>query len=209
MTVERWGAATAPATIVYVGALHSDSSLWAPVITHLHGLLAGGIAQLTYTSRDRVGGVAPSSVATQMSHRVEELDTALTCAVGAVVLVTHSTGSLLAHAYAHRHPYRAAALAGLVLINGVTDRSWPASPATPVLRGVPAFVLAGGEDSRFSRAHSHRLAELVWADYDLVPGGGHCLPRSAPEQTAAPILAALDLAYRTEITGSSDSGDRP
>ena len=52
---------------------------------------------------------------------------------------------------------------------------------------MPATVLAGERDARFATAGRHLAARLPAARLLIVPGGGHGLPREAPQAVAAAI----------------------
>ncbi|WP_405135454.1 alpha/beta fold hydrolase [Nocardia sp. NBC_01388] len=67
------------------------------------------------------------------------------------------------------------------------------------LRQLPTFVIAGERDRIVPPAQSVRLADKIWADYELVPGAGHSLPHTQPDRAADTILQALEIAYRSEI----------
>lgn len=269
---KRWGSRPAPATVVYVHGLLADSNYWTPLACCLYERLGDGITQIAYDQRGHGNSGKPHRRLTTTMHRLaEDLDTVLTQASGSIVLVSHSAGSLLLHAWAERYPHRAAALSGVVMFNGAAEfpeftrlpkayRIWPqrlhgwrngpldcvsaaaaallerrfrkanarrrslehpaaetrcdARVITDVLaaysdaylskdteirmRSVPSFVLAGERDRVVPPAQAIRLAERVWADYELVPGVGHSLPHSNPERAAETILQALDVAYRAD-----------
>ncbi|MGW5110587.1 alpha/beta fold hydrolase [Nocardia sp. NPDC004123] len=73
------------------------------------------------------------------------------------------------------------------------------SEAAAVLRSIPTFVIAGERDRIVPPAQSVRLADKIWADYELVPGAGHSFPHAEPDHAAEAILHALEIAYRNEI----------
>ncbi|MBY8858603.1 alpha/beta hydrolase [Nocardia sp. CA2R105] len=139
LAATRWGPRPAAATIVYVHGLLTDSGVWDRLTRCLHDRVEGGIAQIVYDQRGQGNsGRPPRRSSTTMDRLAEDLDTVLAHAVGAVVLVAHSTGSLLMQAWAQRYPQRAATLSGLVLING--------SAEFPDLPGLPAIYRTWPED---------------------------------------------------------------
>lgn len=71
--------------------------------------------------------------------------------------------------------------------------------AAMLLRSIPTFVVAGERDRVVPPAQSIRLAERIWADYELVPGAGHSLPHTAPDRAAEVIIQALDAIHRNVI----------
>ncbi|MFE3228575.1 alpha/beta fold hydrolase [Nocardia sp. NPDC059228] len=73
------------------------------------------------------------------------------------------------------------------------------SEAAAVLRSVPTFVIAGERDRIVPPAQSVRLADKIWADYELVPDAGHSFPHAEPDHAAEAILHALEIAYRNEV----------
>ncbi|MEV0109225.1 alpha/beta hydrolase [Nocardia sp. NPDC050799] len=68
-----------------------------------------------------------------------------------------------------------------------------------VWRCIPTWMLTGGLDPLMSPRRCRALAERVWADHDCVPGAGHSLPHTDPRRASQPILAALEVAYRTHL----------
>ncbi|MFR9769374.1 alpha/beta fold hydrolase [Nocardia sp. SC052] len=66
-----------------------------------------------------------------------------------------------------------------------------------VMRSIPSWVVAGDLDPVVTPSHAQVLAERIWADFENVPGAGHSLPYVEPVKAAEPILAALEVAYRT------------
>ncbi|WP_280453717.1 alpha/beta fold hydrolase [Nocardia brasiliensis] len=74
--------------------------------------------------------------------------------------------------------------------------------AINALRGIPTWVQTGQLDPVVAPRCSRQLAEQIWAEYDTVPGAGHSLPHVHPDRASEPILAALEVAYRTHrLTG--------
>ncbi|MEV0764809.1 alpha/beta hydrolase [Nocardia sp. NPDC050435] len=68
--------------------------------------------------------------------------------------------------------------------------------AAVAMRSTPSFVL-GGELDRIVAAHdSVRLADAIWADYEMIPGATHSLPHTHPELAEDAVLRALEVAYR-------------
>lgn len=119
LTVRGLGRHEAPATIVYLHGAFTDSCCWNAVRWRLHEQLDGGIWQLAYDQRGfGSSGRSSRGHSITLAQLADDLDAVLTRATGAVVLVTHSVGSLVALAYAHKHPHRAAALSGIVMLNG-------------------------------------------------------------------------------------------
>ncbi|MEU2258101.1 alpha/beta fold hydrolase [Nocardia xishanensis] len=70
--------------------------------------------------------------------------------------------------------------------------------AVGTLRTIPTWVLAGRGDPVVAAGSAERFAEQIWADYDSVPEAGHSLPYVNPVRAAEPVLAALEVAYRTQ-----------
>lgn len=126
----RSGPAMAAATVVYVHGLLCDGGYWRPLTDSVHRRLDGQVAQIVYDQRGHGSSGRPHrSTETTLEQLANDLDIVLTQATGAVVLVTHSAGSLIAAAYAHLYPARAAALSGLILFNGAGE--FPEFPALP------------------------------------------------------------------------------
>ncbi|MFE2999752.1 alpha/beta fold hydrolase [Nocardia sp. NPDC059246] len=71
--------------------------------------------------------------------------------------------------------------------------------AAALLRGIPTFVIAGERDRVVPPTQSARLAERIWADYELVPGVGHSLPHAQPGRAADAIVPALEAVERNAI----------
>jgi pimeloyl-ACP methyl ester carboxylesterase len=69
--------------------------------------------------------------------------------------------------------------------------------AASVMRSIPSWVVAGDLDPVVTASHTQALAERIWADFENIPGAGHSLPYATPVKAAEPILAALEVAYRT------------
>ncbi|MEV6338735.1 alpha/beta hydrolase [Nocardia vinacea] len=268
LSAARLGPACPPASVVYVHAMLTDSTYWTPLTECLHQRLDGAIAQIVYDQRAYGTSEHPAPRArTTLPTLVEDLDTVLAHAHGAVVLVTHSVASLLVQAWAEQYPHRARALAGIVLFNGCPEFPWRPtddihtetrrsrraahqlleeltthlfepplryraphrSPfdatggatrlenhdamladlaaysgaaltdeAASALRAIPSWVLTGQLDPVVAPARSQHLAERIWGDYDSVPDAGHSLPYVEPCKACEPILAALEVAYRTQ-----------
>ncbi|WP_327116050.1 alpha/beta hydrolase [Nocardia sp. NBC_01730] len=70
--------------------------------------------------------------------------------------------------------------------------------AASILRGVPTWVLTGPLDPVVAPSRSQHMAERIWGDYDSFPDAGHSLPYAEPAKACGPILAALEVAYRTQ-----------
>lgn len=70
--------------------------------------------------------------------------------------------------------------------------------AASALRAIPTWVLTGHLDPVILPSRSQHLAERIWGDYDSVPDAGHSLPYVEPGKACEPILAALEVAYRTQ-----------
>jgi len=170
LAVRRLGPLGAPATIVYVHGLLTDSNYWTPLTDCLDQRLDGGVAQVVYDQRGHGNSGRPHRrLTTTMHHLVEDLDTVLTHASGSVLLVTHSAGSLLAHAWAERYPHRAAKLSGLVIFNGSAEfpefaslpklyrtlprrlHRWRHGPLDPLSAAAAALL-----DRRFRRTSTRR-----------------------------------------------------
>ncbi|WP_067891570.1 alpha/beta fold hydrolase [Nocardia vaccinii] len=281
LAATRWGTPTAPATVVYVHGFLEDSSIWAEVAQRVHERVEGGIAQLVYDQRGQGHSGNPSRrLTTTMRQLAEDLDTVLTYASGSIVLVAHSTGSLIVHAWAEHYPQRAAALSGLVVLNGGAEfpetpglprryrrraqqlRRWRHGPlesaatasasmlrrklrrvstgaATNLLsarcdarvlidvldalyraalsedtaqrlRTVPSFVLTGEHDRIVPPTQSIRLADRIWSELDIVPGGDHRLPCTSPDRVVDAILEVLEIVHHSKrivSTGLSDDAE--
>ncbi|MFF7941620.1 alpha/beta hydrolase [Nocardia gamkensis] len=115
------GPESAPATVVYVHGVLTDSSYCSPLTAYLHQRLDGGIAQVVYDQRGH-GHSDPTRSGRRitMDALVEDLDAVLATVSGAVVLVAHSVASLVVQAWIATFPHRARGLAGVVLLNGCT-----------------------------------------------------------------------------------------
>ncbi|MET8778996.1 alpha/beta fold hydrolase [Nocardia sp. NPDC004654] len=178
LSATRLGPVLSPASVVYIPGLLTDSTYWTPLTAHLHARLDGGITQIVY-SRPQRHLYDRHHARSAVPVLVEDLDTILTLAHGAVILVAHSAGSLLVSAWAQHYPRRAGALAGLVLLN-----PWPD------LRDVTALLEAHG--ARGARRREHLLlAELTSNLYDP-PNGG--LPRCSRIDTSKADVDALGTA---------------
>ncbi|WP_051194226.1 alpha/beta fold hydrolase [Nocardia jiangxiensis] len=276
LAATRVGRPTAAATLVYVHPLLRERRFWAPITTGVHEHLCGAVTQLTYDQRGHGDSQAPHrGEVTTVARLAEDLDTVLTHASGSVVLVAHSTGAQLVHAYATTHREHAAALAGLVLLNAAPEppalprylRTWPQRlirlrrhpalhaltaageaalgyrldhtrrphlpPSTvdprarvdvlaahsggfgfftgvaEAMRHIPSAVLAGEQDPLVPPQHAVRLADALWADYDIVAGAGHDLPRTHPARATDTITCTLDHALRTHLDHASGSTRTP
>lgn len=66
-------------------------------------------------------------------------------------------------------------------------------------RCIPTWMLTGALDALAPPRRCQALAERLWADFDCVPGAGHSLPYAHPHRASQPILAALEVAYRTHL----------
>lgn len=269
LAATRWGTPTAPATVVYVHGFLEDSSIWGDVTQRVHERVEGGIAQIVYDQRGQgLSGNPSRRLTTTMRQLAEDLDTVLTCASGSIVLVAHSTGSLIVHAWAEHYPQRATALSGLVVLNGSAEfpetpglprrhrrraqqlRRWrhgPVEPAATVgaallmrklrrastnatasmpparcdtrvlvdildavyhaalsedtaqrLRTVPSFVLTGEHDRIVPPTQSIRLADRIWSELDIVPGGDHRLPCTSPDRAVDSILEVLEIVHHSK-----------
>ncbi|MFI6779197.1 alpha/beta fold hydrolase [Nocardia sp. NPDC050412] len=268
LSAARLGPAHPPASVVYVHAMLTDSTYWTPLTECLHQRLEGVIAQIVYDQRAHGTSEHPDPGGrTILPTLVDDLDTVLAHAHGAVVLVAHSVASLLVQAWAAQYPRRARALAGIVFFNGCPEFPWCPTPdihaktrrsqraarhlleelttylfepplryrtphrspfdaiggatrlenldamladlavysgaaltdeAASVLRAVPSWVLTGQLDLVVVPSRSQHLAERIWGDYDSVPDAGHSLPYAEPAKACEPILAALEVAYRTQ-----------
>ncbi|WP_162272711.1 alpha/beta fold hydrolase [Nocardia lijiangensis] len=250
----RLGPASSPASVVYVHGMLADSRYWTPLVEHLHARLDGAITQIVYDQRGHGHSPRPTGGGGMgLAVFLEDLDTVVAHAPGAVVLVAHSVAISLATAWVARYRPRARTLAGLVLFNGCPDfpprlpsvmsagratrrrflrrgqrvadllssgiadavagegnldaaldvlaaygRLPLTEDATSTLRSIPTWVLAGREDPVVAAGSAARLAEQIWADFDSVPDAGHSLPFIDPVRAAAPVLAALEVAYRSQ-----------
>ncbi|WP_327119019.1 alpha/beta hydrolase [Nocardia sp. NBC_01730] len=67
-----------------------------------------------------------------------------------------------------------------------------------IMRSIPTWVMTGQLDPVVAPSRSQHLAERIWGDYDSVPGAGHSLPYIEAAKASEPILAALEVAYRTQ-----------
>ncbi|MFE9324173.1 alpha/beta fold hydrolase [Nocardia sp. NPDC052278] len=264
LSAKRIGPLSAPASVVYVHGMLTNSAYWRPLTEHLHQRLDGGIAQITFDQRGHGGSEHTGRGArSTLPTLVNDLDAIVAQARGAVVLVSHSVASLLVQAWVEQYPERARALAGIVMFNGCPEFPWlPASgvddtgrrsrrrsaqlveelisylyepparhglacrrvfanrgrgadldatmaalavygsialtvEAASILRSVPTWVLTGELDPVVVPRRSRDLAEHIWGDYDSVAGAGHALPHTHPGAASEPILAALEVAYRT------------
>ncbi|MEV4237073.1 alpha/beta hydrolase [Nocardia sp. NPDC049737] len=261
LSAKRIGPLSAPASVVYVHGMLTNSAYWRPLTEHLHQRLDGGIAQITFDQRGHGGSEHTGRGArSTLPTLVNDLDAIVAQARGAVVLVSHSVASLLVQAWVEQYPERARALAGIVMFNGCPEFPWiPASdvhdtgrrsrrrrsqlveelvsylhepPAryglprrsvfanlgcdanldaalaayssvglsseiASILRFIPTWVLTGELDPVVAPRRSRHLAEHIWGDYDSVAGAGHSLPHTHPAAASEPILAALEVAYRT------------
>ncbi|WP_435592131.1 alpha/beta fold hydrolase [Nocardia sp. bgisy118] len=182
LSATRLGPVWSPASVVYIPGLLTDSTYWTSLTGHLHARLGGGITQIVY-SRPQRHLYDKTEARSVLPVLVEDLDTILTLAHGAVILVAHSAGSLLVNAWTQHYPRQAAALAGLVLLN-----PWPD------LRDVTTLV-----DSLASRGSPRRehllLAELTRHLYD--PPSHHGPLRRSRVETSTAGIDALGAALLT------------
>ncbi|MFF0532914.1 alpha/beta fold hydrolase [Nocardia amikacinitolerans] len=254
VSVTRLGPACPPASVVYVHGMLVDSSYWTPLVEHLDARLDGAVAQIVYDQRGHGRTPRPAGeAAIGLRTFLDDLNTVVAQASGAVVLVAHSVAISLVTAWVEEYPQRARELAGIVLFNGCPHFPAPlrsavstgratrrrfrrrghrvvevlgssiADPttresnydaaldvlaaygrlhltekATSTLRTIPTWVLAARRDPVVAPGSAQRLADQIWADFDSVPDAGHSLPHVDPARAAEPILAALEVAYRTQ-----------
>jgi pimeloyl-ACP methyl ester carboxylesterase len=71
--------------------------------------------------------------------------------------------------------------------------------AAEVLSRIPAVVLAGERDSVVPLQHAVGLADALRADYDIVAGAGHHLPRTHLERAADTITTIVDHTLRLHL----------
>ncbi|MQY23015.1 alpha/beta fold hydrolase [Nocardia macrotermitis] len=263
LAATRVGRPSSAATLVYIHPLLRERGFWSPLTARMHELLCGAVTQITYDQRGHGDSDRPDlDQITTVRRLAQDLHSVLEHASGSVVLVTHSTGAQLLHAYATVHRDRAADLAGLVLLNAAAEppalpryaRTWPhrlirirrhralapvaaageavlgyrlrhtglvpglgVDPRVSIdvlaahagfgfftgiaqaLRHIPSAVLAGEHDTLVPPQHAVRLADALWADYDIVAGAGHELPRTHPGRAADTITTTLDHALRTDL----------
>ena len=275
LAATRVGRPAAAVTLVYVHPLLRERRFWSPVTTGVHEHLCGAVTQLTYDQRGHGDSQAPHrGEVTTVARLAEDLDAVLAHASGSVVLVAHSTGAQLVHAYATTHREKARALAGLVFLNASVDppvlrrylRRWPQwlirlrryrglgavtaageavlgyrlvypdghrralgsadrrvrvdvlaahagfgffTGVATGLRHIPSAVLAGEHDPLVPPQRAVRLADALWADYDIVAGAGHDLPRTHPARATDTITRTLDHALRTHLEHSTTSAHTP
>ncbi|WP_249643856.1 alpha/beta hydrolase [Nocardia sputi] len=91
------------------------------------------------------------------------------------------------------HVSHGASVAATYGIPALTDTT------VSVWRCISTWMLTGTLDPLMPPRRCQALAERVWADYDCVPGAGHSLPYVDPRRASQPILAALEVAYRTHL----------
>lgn len=100
-----------------------------------------------------------------------------------LIVVAHSLGSITAlRALAAKDPVR---LGGILLVSGFAeplpklpeiDAFTDALPTfSAVLGDTPILVIASDDDGIVPTEHSARLAQLLGAEFVIVPGGGHFL----------------------------------
>ncbi|WP_067667087.1 alpha/beta fold hydrolase [Nocardia miyunensis] len=77
------------------------------------------------------------------------------------------------------------------------------------LRHIPSAVLAGEHDPLVPPQRAVRLADALWADYDVVAGAGHELPRTHPARVTDTITCTLDHVLRTHLDQSTGSTHTP
>ncbi|MFF3224076.1 alpha/beta fold hydrolase [Nocardia suismassiliense] len=126
---KRVGPASAPASVVYVHGMFTDSGYWNPLVQHLHHHLDGGIAQIVYDQRGHGRSEChPPKKPFSLTVLADDLDSVLGHANGAVVVAAHSMAALLIPHWAARNPRRARELSGIVLFNACPE--FPYTPAT-------------------------------------------------------------------------------
>ncbi|MGQ4618979.1 alpha/beta fold hydrolase [Nocardia sp. R7R-8] len=166
------GARLAPAWAATGGSVHgafTDSRYWSPQTARLHRHPDGGINQIVDAPRGPGhSDPSPASRRIRTDVLVDALDAVLTTAPGAVVPVAHTVASLSVQAWITTYPQRARRVAGVVLLNDCVE--------------LPR--LAGRSSTRQAALRG-------------VPHTGRSLPHAEPAKTAAPILAALEVANRT------------
>ncbi|MBF6369909.1 hypothetical protein IU469_29980 [Nocardia puris] len=206
--MHRWGAAHAPATVIYLE--RGDWRSWRPVTSRLHSRLGGGIAQITVHRHDPGTGCNRAREhALPTASSPTDLDTAATYATGAIVCVATGTRCTLAQRWAAaRCRENPAAVAGLVLLNPAATAPPAGAPQDPPsatdlgeLREIPTWVVC---DSLVDGGYGARFAEALWADHIDIPGGGHAVEGSHPDRVMHTVLTALEVAYLTDRRG-----DRP
>ncbi|MBF6216310.1 alpha/beta hydrolase [Nocardia puris] len=213
-------------TPVRVIELADTASRRPPDVTLVYTCVAGG-APLPWTGVarrvQRIGGVRQLALDRRIDASVmnadpartghalaADLDAALAHAFGAVVLVTHCLGGALAAAWAEHHPRRAAMLDGHVMVNvpAAPDPALVGEGLLTTLRAVPTVLVTGSQDPIADPASCHQWAEHLWAEADLVPGGGHMLPMTHPDEVAASITHVIAIA-RAARAHAADLGEIP
>lgn len=194
--LRQTGAASPAASVVYLTDSSTSRDCWRPVAERLHRLLDGRIAQITCeaaASAD-LGGV-PALTGEQE---------------GPIVLVAHCTAALPILRHAQSSGPSPLTAAGIVLLNplfdaaptGTTIGSGAGEPSALALRELPTWTVTGQHDPYSPPERCRRFAESIWGDHDVVPRAGHLLPLEDPHAASAPILTALETAYRAERTGA-------
>lgn len=169
VTATRLGPDTAPATVFYIHGLLAGSTYWSPLTRHLHTVVDGGIAQIVYDQRGCGSQASPQATQADLSILIEDLDAVLTqTSHGAIILVTHSTGALVAQAWARRYPRRAQLLSGVVFFNPWPDvtvlsgaaaaSTWPAWQELRLLGELISHLY--NPPLSCGHAHCHRIGSL-------------------------------------------------
>ncbi|WP_280464797.1 alpha/beta hydrolase [Nocardia brasiliensis] len=158
LSAARVGAASAPASVVYVHGVGAGSGCWTPLVEHLHRQLEGGIAQYIYRQRSHGHSESHSRGAPlSLGTLIADLDSVLGQVSGAVVLAAHSAATVLVLEWARHNPGRAKDLAGIVLFNAFCEIPTTLATSRQVLRcGLDRGDRCGSFEGVISHLHSAR-----------------------------------------------------
>ncbi|MFI6217033.1 alpha/beta fold hydrolase [Nocardia brasiliensis] len=124
LSAARVGSASAPASVVYLHSTGTDAGYWTPLVEHLHQRLDGGIAQLVYDQRNHDHSATPSHTPEwSLATLIDDLESVLDHASGAIVLTAHSAAAALIHEWARHKPEATRRLAGIVFHNPSLESS--------------------------------------------------------------------------------------
>ncbi|WP_280459501.1 hypothetical protein [Nocardia carnea] len=190
----RTGAEAPPATLIYLEDA-TEPGLWARLTAHLHHRFDGQFSQIIYRHHHstREAGARHECFG-------PELDVVLDTAAGARVLIAHSRTASAALAWTGNSQRRTRMLTALVLFAPVAEEVWICGDdELHRLRMVPTWVVTDRTTGIDNQALTAQWIQMLWADHLAMSSGGHRFPSIDPVRAAEPTLAALRVAYDTQL----------
>jgi pimeloyl-ACP methyl ester carboxylesterase len=166
---------------------------------HLVGLSQGGKVALAHAVQAPAGlerlVVIGAPLDLQLAVTPEAVPLAEMAALAGAGRLDAMRQVWLAHPLTAGRPEVRAALAAMLARYDGRDLLAPGRPLTVSLEAVrriavPAWALAGADDTPWRRAVAAAMAE-AGLHSGLIPGGGHLAPMDAPEATNAALVAAF------------------